>query len=95
MVNKTHTVKPSNIFSPIQVVTLADKDGNLLNSFGSAANIPISAGNVEGYSHINKFGYRDTIPNSFQTIWDGATDYTYRSAAVLSVISDTPLSDDG
>lgn len=95
MVNKTYTIKSSSIYPRIQVVTLADKDGNLLNSFGASANIPISAGDVEGYSHINKFGYRDTIPNTFQTIWDGATDYTYRSAAVLSVISDTPLSDDG
>jgi len=38
-----------------QVVMLADKDGNLLNSFGASANIPIAAGSVEGYSHINKF----------------------------------------
>lgn len=95
MVNKTYTIRSADIFPPIQVVTLADKNGNLISSFGTASNIPIAAGDVDGYSHINKFGYRDTIPNSFQTIWDGATDYTYRSAAVVSVISDTPLSDDG
>lgn len=93
MVNKTHTVKPSSIFSPIQVVTLADKDGNLLNSFGASANIPISAGDVEGYSHINKFGYRDTIPNTFQTVWDGTTDYPYSAAAPVSAIADNTVSD--
>ena len=95
MVNKTHTIKASSVFSPIQVVTLADKDGNLLNSFGASANIPIAAGIVDGYSHINKFGYRDGIPNTFQTIWDGTTDYGYSAAAIVSAVSDTPATDDG
>ena len=78
-----------------QVVMLADKDGNLLNSFGASANIPIAAGIVDGYSHINKFGYRDGIPNTFQTIWDGTTDYGYSAAAIVSAVSDTPATDDG
>ena len=39
-----------------EVVMLADQDGNPLNSYGSAANIPIAAGDLDGYSHINKFG---------------------------------------
>ena len=76
-----------------QVVMLADKDGNLLNSFGASANIPISAGDVEGYSHINKFGYRDTIPNTFQTVWDGSTDYVYSAAGVVSAVADNTGSD--
>ena len=33
-----------------EVVMLADKDGNILNSSGAASNIPIAAGEVGGYS---------------------------------------------
>ena len=40
-----------------EVVMLADKDGNIINSSGAASNIPIAEGTVTGYSHINKFGY--------------------------------------
>ena len=36
---------------------IADKDGNIINTFGAASNIPIAAGLVDGYSHINKFGF--------------------------------------
>ena len=94
--NKTYTLQTrGKTTHPIQVVTLADKDANLISSFGASANIPISAGIVEGYSHINKFGYRDTIPNSFQTVWDGTTDYVYSAASVVTAVSDTPASDDG
>jgi len=93
MVNKTLTVKAPSVTSPIQVVTLADKDGNIINSFGASANIPIAAGDVEGFSHINKFGYRDTIPNTFQTIWDGSTDYVYSAAATVNAVADNTGSD--
>ena len=93
MVNKTHTVKVPSIIAPIQVVALADKDGNLISSFGASANIPIAEGTVEGFSHINKFGYRDTIPNTFQTIWDGSTDYVYSAAAPVNAVADNTGSD--
>ena len=42
-----------------EVVMIADKDGNLLNTSGAASNIPLAAGALTGYSHINKFGARD------------------------------------
>lgn len=96
MVNTTYTLKvPDLPNTPLQVVTLADKNGNLISSFGAAANIPIASGVVDGYSHINKFGYRDTIPNTFQTLWDGTTDYPYSAAAVVSAVADNTGSDDG
>ena len=53
-----------------EVVMLGDKDGNIINSFGAASNIPISAGEVDGYGHINKFGYTGTDKNGYCTIWD-------------------------
>ena len=44
---------PSNL-DIHEIVMIADKDGNLINSFGAASNIPISSGNLDGYNHINK-----------------------------------------
>ena len=49
---------------------LADKNGNIINSFGVASNIPIAAGLVDGYGHINKFGATDGDV-TLGTIWDG------------------------
>lgn len=72
---------------------LADKDGNIVNSFGVASNIPIAAGLVDGYGHINKFGASsDDIESG--TIWDGngvgnADDvvYPYPADSVVAVAS--------
>lgn len=76
-----------------EVVMLADQNGNPLNSYGSAANIPIAAGDLLGYQHINKFGYRDTLASSYEAIWDGTTAYPYIStagpASVATAGSDT------
>jgi len=78
-----------------EVVMLADKDGNIINTAGSASNIPIAGGDVSGYSHINKFGYRDVIAGSYQTIWDKAADYTYVAAGPLLVTSSNTADDNG
>ena len=67
---------------------IADKDGNIINTFGAASNIPIAAGLVDGYSHINKFGYTGTDINGTCTIWDhnGTTaEYPYPAAGVVTV----------
>ena len=63
-----------------EVVMLADKDGNIINSSGAASNIPIAEGTVTGYSHINKFGYSNDI-QTLSTIWDNSTIYQYSSVA--------------
>lgn len=72
---------------------LADKDGNVINSFGVASNIPIAAGLVDGYSHINKFGYTGTDVNDNTTIWDGNSAgnlYPFpTTAGVATVASDS------
>ena len=78
-----------------EVVMIADKDGNILNTAGSASNIPIAGGEVTGYSHVNKFGYRDVIAGSYQTIWDKAADYTYVAAGPLLVTSSNTADDNG
>lgn len=72
-----------------EVVMLSDKDGNIINSFGSASNIPIADGTVTGYSHINKFGGTDGDITA-GTIWDGnngAVTYPYPANGVVTVTS--------
>jgi hypothetical protein len=77
-----------------ETMTIADKDGNIISSFGAASNIAISAGNVAGYSHINKFGYSDAIAN-LSTIWDGSNIYTYSTSAGAVTVASSSSSDDG
>ena len=49
---------------------LSDKDGNIINTFGEAANIPIAAGLVDGYSTVHKFGIIDgTNGAGWSTVW--------------------------
>ena len=94
MVNKTHTIKPSSLILPLQVVTLADKEGTLISSSGPAANIPISAGDVQGYGVIHKFGRNPNIGNSPETIWQHGGVYSYLSApSTVYVTSNAPLVD--
>ena len=72
-----------------EVVMLADKDGNILNTSGAASNIPIAGGLVDGYGHINKFGATDGNVTG-GTIWDGnsaAVAYPYPSNSVVAVAS--------
>ena len=53
-----------------EVQMLADQNGNIINTFGDASNIPISAGLVEGYSVIHKFGLVDgTNTGNLSTVW--------------------------
>jgi len=55
-----------------EAFNIADKDGNIINSFGIASNIPIAAGEVDGWSNIHKFGavpLMSTNPG-LGTVWD-------------------------
>jgi hypothetical protein len=75
-----------------EVQMLADKDGNIINSFGSSANIPIADGTVEGYSVRNIFGTTggaaNIVTTEFRTPWEEASNYTFpSSASTLSLVS--------
>ena len=48
---------------------LADKDGNIINTFGEASNIPLAAGELDGYSAVHKFGTIDGTGTGWNTIW--------------------------
>jgi len=56
---------------------LADKDGNIINSFGIASNIPIANGDVDGYAAIHKFGRNPNVGNAPETVWMHGGKYQY------------------
>ena len=61
-----------------EVVMIADEDGNPINSFGAASNIPISGGQIAGYQYIHKFGANTDLANGqYETIWDGSNLYPW------------------
>jgi len=74
---------------------LADKNGNIINSFGNASNIPIAGGQVSGYSHVNKFGYNPAVGTGFEAVTDaGGTFPTITTAAAVTVSSDAATNGD-
>jgi len=56
-----------------EVVMLADQDGNIINTFGAASNVIISAGDLLGYSGVHKFGaVYGTALSTLSTVWTAA-----------------------
>ena len=92
--NKVTQTLNANNTQQYEVVMLADKDGNILNTSGSASNIPIASGDVSGYSHINKFGYANDISTGV-TIWDGETVYSFASSAGAVTATSDDTDDNG
>jgi hypothetical protein len=61
-----------------EVVMIADEDGNPINSFGAASNIPIAGGQIEGYNYVHKFGANTDLANGdYEAIWDGNAAYPW------------------
>lgn len=72
-----------------EVVMIADKNGNIINTSGAASNIPLAAGEVSGYNHVHKFGATDGDVTE-GTVWDGntgSTEYPYPADSVVTVNS--------
>ena len=65
---------------------LADKDGNVINSFGVASNIPIANGDVAGYAAIHKFGRNPNVGNAPETIWMHGGKYQYLDVGAASTL---------
>ena len=65
---------------------LADKDGNVINSFGVASNIPIANGDVAGYAAIHKFGRNPNIGNAPETVWMHGGKYVYLDVGAASTL---------
>ena len=77
-----------------EVMMLADKNGNIINSFGAASNIPIAAGLVDGYSNIHKFGRNPNVGGAPETIWQNGGVYSYLSAASTVYVSAVDATND-
>ena len=69
-----------------EVQILADKDGNVINSFGVASNLPIAAGDVTGYAAIHKFGRNPNVGNAPETIWMHGGKYVYLAVGAASTL---------
>ena len=83
----------ANGTSLFEVVMIADEDGNL-NSYGSAANIPIAAGQLAGYSSIEKFGRNPNVAAIIETVWEYGGIYEYLTTA-SQIFVHSASSDDG
>jgi len=60
-----------------EVMMLGDQNGNIINTFGAASNVIISAGDLAGYSAINKFGRNPSVGGAPETIWMYGGRYVY------------------
>ena len=100
--NKVLQKLNNNNTQQYEVVMLADKDGNIINTFGAASNIPIAAGEVDGYQNVHKFGMVDgNHGTDWTTVWSAADEaettlYPWDTAAgTLSVVSSEDVDADG
>lgn len=85
------TVTVNTITNP---VTIQDGGGTItVDGIMTPYLIGIAQGLVSGTSSINKFGYRASIPSSYQTIWDGTADYAYAAAGTVLAVADNTASD--
>ena len=68
--NKNEQEYLANNKTLFEAFMLADKDGNIINTFGEASNIPLASGGLAGYSAVHKFGIIDgTNGTGWTTIW--------------------------
>ena len=86
------TVTVNTITNP---VTIQDGGGTItVDGIMTPYLIGIAQGLISGTSSVNKFGYRASIPSSYQTIWDGTADYAYAAAGTVLAVADNTASDD-
>lgn len=52
-------------------------DNLLIAGNNIQTNIGIARGDYTDLSHVNKFGFSDSVGGTFQTVWDGNNVYTY------------------
>ena len=75
-------------------VTIQDGGGTItVDGIMTPYLIGIAQGLISGTSSVNKFGYRASIPSSYQTIWDGTADYAYAAAGTVLAVADNTGSD--
>lgn len=91
--NQGYRSQDSTLF---ESVVISDQFGNPINDFGAvSASLYLARGFQTGYSHINKFGYRDSVNGTFEAIWDGSTAYSYVSTADFATVTSADGGDTG
>lgn len=84
-----------------EVVMIADEDGNIINTFGAASNVIISAGDLAGYAGVHKYGaVFGTASSGWSTVWTAAdtassTLYPWDTAANTITVVSSSGSDTG
>jgi len=63
------------------------------NSFLDSDEFQIARGKIPTASHLYKFGYNPALVNSYETIWDGSSLYTYPSSASVLTLTSSSASD--
>ena len=84
--NKDSAAYLANNKTLFEAFILADKNGNLINSFGVASNVPIANGDVAGYTAIHKFGRNSNVGNAPETIWMYGGKYQYLAVGAASTL---------
>lgn len=59
------------------------------------SNLGIARGDYKDLSHVNKFGFSDTVGSTFQTVWDGNNVYSYPATSGTVQITSGSGSDTG
>jgi len=53
----------------------------------------IAKGKIPGHYPLNKFGYNNTLPTSYEDVWDGSAVYTYTTTPVVMHCSSSDATD--
>ena len=68
--NKNTSKKLNNNNTLFEMIMMSDQEGNIINTFGSASNIPLANGSLTGYTAVHKFGMIDgTVGSGWSTVW--------------------------
>lgn len=69
-------------------------EGYMSTMNGAVGHIPLAAGQIHGYSHVEKFGANLIVGSALETICDQGGRYSWATSAV-SLYVDTIITDDG
>ena len=57
--------------------------------------VPLALGKYTELQGVNKFGYNDAVPNTFETVWDNSSVYTWLTSASVITVTSSSTDDNG
>ena len=57
--------------------------------------VPLALGKYTELQGVNKFGYNDAVPNTFETVWDNSSVYTWLTSASVITVTSSSTADNG